>query len=480
MFGYFLLFQVFVIVAARPSHDDDIFEELTQNDANLNEGFDLNAFRVNQLNLHNYYRNKHGVPLMTLDNDLTQQAQEYAEELAANNVGLVHCSNVQGCDNHHAGENLAAAWGSTTVESNATKAWYNEIWDYNFCTGGTRPGHEGKPIGHFTQVVWKKSTKLGIGYARTSDKEKVYVVGRYFEHGNVRGTYLTNVLKPNDISDKYQDNCLGINGALSAWSAPGTCTQSCDGGVKLKTRTCTNPKPSLNGADCVGETKELAAEEWCNVESCPGDMTQRDKQCEARGHTLKSSQSSECVLYCLQIVSGKRIYMREGVVDDGTHCKKHNGACVSGTCESMPLYSAPTEPPPTSATGQIVGSYTETPSSNVWSNVILKVPNGATDVTITNKKYKNVEILAGYEYSHGKGYSFAEASWMDSWVDYQGHYTTTRTIKGVTFEYKRISTESTFTITGPVEPTSGYTFILFVQNAQSSTQPADITWSYTL
>ena len=33
---------------------------------------------------------------------------------------------------------------------------YKEIWDYNFCTTGTadrlRPGHEGKAIGHFTQV----------------------------------------------------------------------------------------------------------------------------------------------------------------------------------------------------------------------------------------------------------------------------------------------------------------------------------------
>ena len=42
-------------------------KELIENDANLNSGFDINAFRLNQLNLHNYYRSLHGVPLMTRD-----------------------------------------------------------------------------------------------------------------------------------------------------------------------------------------------------------------------------------------------------------------------------------------------------------------------------------------------------------------------------------------------------------------------------
>ena len=31
---------------------------------------------------------------------------------------------------------------------------YDEIWYYNFCSvnGGTRPGHEGEQVGHFSQV----------------------------------------------------------------------------------------------------------------------------------------------------------------------------------------------------------------------------------------------------------------------------------------------------------------------------------------
>jgi hypothetical protein len=36
---------------------------------------------------------------------------------------------------------------------------YDEIWDFNYCHKENgkkmhRPGHEGKPIGHFTQVSY--------------------------------------------------------------------------------------------------------------------------------------------------------------------------------------------------------------------------------------------------------------------------------------------------------------------------------------
>ena len=54
---------------------------------------------------------------------LTQQAQAYAEELALNDAGLIHCFNVIGCDYDGAGENLASAEGYTEVEANATVMW---------------------------------------------------------------------------------------------------------------------------------------------------------------------------------------------------------------------------------------------------------------------------------------------------------------------------------------------------------------------
>ena len=54
----------------------------------------------------------------------------------------------------------------------ATISWYNELFDpgYDF----DQPGFS-KGTGHFTQVVWNGSTKLGMGHGQGStDKSKLY------------------------------------------------------------------------------------------------------------------------------------------------------------------------------------------------------------------------------------------------------------------------------------------------------------------
>ena len=39
--------------------------------------------------------------------------------------------------------------------------------------------------GHFTAVVWKETTELGMGKARTADGRTVYAVASYRTQGNV-------------------------------------------------------------------------------------------------------------------------------------------------------------------------------------------------------------------------------------------------------------------------------------------------------
>ena len=47
--------------------------------------------------------------------------------------------------------------------------------------------------GHFTQVVWCGSTKLGVGIA--ASQKGLYVVARYGPAGNMMGAFETNVLQ---------------------------------------------------------------------------------------------------------------------------------------------------------------------------------------------------------------------------------------------------------------------------------------------
>jgi hypothetical protein len=47
--------------------------------------------------------------------------------------------------------------------------------------------------GHFTQVVWKSTSKLGIGIALSNEGKKAVVVAQYGPPGNYTGQFPENV-----------------------------------------------------------------------------------------------------------------------------------------------------------------------------------------------------------------------------------------------------------------------------------------------
>ena len=73
---------------------------------------------------------------------------------------------------------------------------------YDFNNGGFSSG-----TGHFTQVVWKASTVLGIGRAEgeKNGMKCAYIVGRYKKAGNMMGDFPENVPK-GDFSESYCDS----------------------------------------------------------------------------------------------------------------------------------------------------------------------------------------------------------------------------------------------------------------------------------
>merc|ERR1712112_15640 len=85
------------------------------------------------------------------------------------------------------GENLYISIGSSAQEQGqrSVDSWYSEIKDYKF----ENPGYS-QETGHFTQVVWKGSTELGVGVGQKGSK--VVVVANYSPPGN-SGQYHDNV-----------------------------------------------------------------------------------------------------------------------------------------------------------------------------------------------------------------------------------------------------------------------------------------------
>ncbi|OTF75628.1 hypothetical protein BLA29_009335 [Euroglyphus maynei] len=162
---------------------------ISKNDTSATVNYDSNQFEKDSLNRHNYYRAKHGVPNLVLSKQvitfkLCEYAQEWANNLAKSNA-MKHRT-----DKKH-GENIYMKGGTNvTIHGNdAVDAWYDEIHQYNFNSPGFKPG-----IGHFTQVVWKGSKKLGIAFAKKGSS--IFVVANYDPPGNFQGEFKENVPRP--------------------------------------------------------------------------------------------------------------------------------------------------------------------------------------------------------------------------------------------------------------------------------------------
>jgi glioma pathogenesis-related protein 2 len=149
------------------------------------------AFLQGILEQVNNYRAKHGAPSVQLDPELVEYAKSRARTICTENgLSYGHQGLREGT-----GENLS--WQASSGETPGTSAgavnsWYSEIKNYDFANPSAS---NGKPTGHFTQVVWKGSTKVGAGrvFGRGAEWWETYIVLDFSPAGNMAGQYEANV-----------------------------------------------------------------------------------------------------------------------------------------------------------------------------------------------------------------------------------------------------------------------------------------------
>ncbi|CAF2993751.1 unnamed protein product [Rotaria sp. Silwood2] len=148
-------------------------------------------FQNDSLDIHNTLRTRHCVPPLILDEEINIRAQIYAEQLAKMNGSLIHSTDRRGLY----GENLYAVTRKTRITNlsaaKVTLTWYAEIEFYDY----DKPGYK-TSTGHFSQIVWKDTERLGVGYATAREGLKMYVVAQYGPPGNYGFEFSTCVLKP--------------------------------------------------------------------------------------------------------------------------------------------------------------------------------------------------------------------------------------------------------------------------------------------
>ncbi|KAK1572516.1 hypothetical protein Q3G72_033915 [Acer saccharum] len=126
------------------------------------------------LNAHNAARSQVGVGPVTWDEQVAAYARNYANQHKGD-CRLVHSGGPYG-------ENLAGSSGDLSG-TRAVQLWVSEKADYNYNSNSCAPG---KVCGHYTQVVWRNSVRIGCAKVRCSTGG-TYITCNYAPPGNYVG-----------------------------------------------------------------------------------------------------------------------------------------------------------------------------------------------------------------------------------------------------------------------------------------------------
>ena len=77
---------------------------------------------------------------------------------------------------------------------------YQGVSSYDFSNPGFKEG-----VGHFTQLVWKNTKKIGCGIA-VDDKETYFVTCFYYPSGNYNSQFAVNVFPIHDGVDEQTES----------------------------------------------------------------------------------------------------------------------------------------------------------------------------------------------------------------------------------------------------------------------------------
>uniref|UniRef100_A0A2K5KEU0 ADAM metallopeptidase with thrombospondin type 1 motif 14 n=2 Tax=Colobus angolensis palliatus TaxID=336983 RepID=A0A2K5KEU0_COLAP len=143
---------------------------------------------------------------------------------------------------------------------------------------------------------------------------------------------------------KSPEQTYGQDGGWSSWTKFGSCSRSCGGGVRSRSRSCNNPPPAYGGRPCLGPMFEYQV---CNSEECPGPYEDfRAQQCAKRNSYYMhqnarhswvpyepDDDTQKCELICQSADTGDVVFMNQ-VVHDGTRCSYRDpySVCARGEC----------------------------------------------------------------------------------------------------------------------------------------------------
>eukprot|EP01117_Protostelium_nocturnum_P010039 TRINITY_DN357_c0_g1_i1.p1 TRINITY_DN357_c0_g1~~TRINITY_DN357_c0_g1_i1.p1 ORF type:complete len:1143 (-),score=409.41 TRINITY_DN357_c0_g1_i1:110-3538(-) len=298
------------------------------------------------INLHNAERKAYGIVDVSWDSASAQVASDYASK----------CTWGHNSNRGSRGENIAAYTGDARSNiAGLFGTWANEKKDWDCANNAAK---NNAVVGHFTQVVWEKTTGIGcaVVFCQTGSpfsgfKDWTYAVCNYAPPGNYVGqrpfdaskcsgtcTPSTSCAAQGKVCGTINDGCktvsCGTCGTDSACSSQGKCECSSSVTCSSAGRSCGTLYNGCNNLDCgtCASGFECTSQGKCvqNPPTCTPSAT-----CQSRGLTCGSFNDGCKDVTCGACITGETCM--EGVCKACVGCSQYS-TCVQSKCTCLNGY----------------------------------------------------------------------------------------------------------------------------------------------
>ena len=155
-----------------------------ENQAQPQKEKNINDIYNDVLKQHNKIREKYKREQLKLNNDLTTLAQKYADNFDLLEEYNFHFENDQ---NQYIGINYKLFDGDISEINKICKEWIDEG---KGCEENSVIKYSSKTK-HFTQIIWKNTKNIGLGYSELNNNKKIFIAF-YYPVGNILNEFERN------------------------------------------------------------------------------------------------------------------------------------------------------------------------------------------------------------------------------------------------------------------------------------------------